>query len=166
MRAHAGIRARHETALVPRRARGFTIIEIVIVLAIAAVIAAVALPRFQDYSERTRVFQAVTDIGAMNVELTTRMNDTHAAPADLSEIGAAGKLDPWGRPYVYQNLAVKGAIGKARKNKNLVPINTYYDLYSMGKDGASSGPLTAGPSRDDVILANDGKFIGLASNYE
>jgi general secretion pathway protein G len=52
-----------------------------------------------------------------------------------------------------------------RKDRFLVPINTDYDLYSMGKDGRSSPPLTAKASRDDIIRANDGAYIGLASNY-
>jgi general secretion pathway protein G len=74
-------------------------------------------------------------------------------------------LDPWGNPYVYVDLTTAG-ISKARKNKNLVPINSEYDLYSKGKDGNSVLALTAASSRDDVVLANDGRFIGLASNYE
>jgi general secretion pathway protein G len=44
-------------------------------------------------------------------------------------------------------------------------LNTDYDLYSMGKDGKTKGPLTAKDSHDDVIRANDGRFIGLASEY-
>lgn len=52
-----------------------------------------------------------------------------------------------------------------RKDKNLVPINTQYDLYSLGADGQSKPPLTAPVSKDDVILANDGNYIGLASAY-
>jgi len=36
----------------------------------------------------------------------------------------------------------------------------------MGKDGASVPPLTAKASRDDIIRANDGRFIGLASDYD
>ena len=52
-----------------------------------------------------------------------------------------------------------------RKNRFMVPINSDYDLYSMGKDGQSVSPLTAKASRDDIIRANDGQFIGLASNY-
>ena len=36
----------------------------------------------------------------------------------------------------------------------------------MGKDGASLGPLTAKESRDDIVRANDGRFIGLASEYD
>jgi general secretion pathway protein G len=46
-----------------------------------------------------------------------------------------------------------------------VPINTTYDLYSKGKDGDSSPPLTARASQDDVVRANDGGFIGLGSRY-
>ncbi len=58
-----------------------------------------------------------------------------------------------------------GSIGQARKDRFLVPINSDFDLYSMGKDGDSVGPLTAQKSHDDVIRANDGGFYGLASNF-
>lgn len=58
-----------------------------------------------------------------------------------------------------------GGIGNARKDRFLVPINSDYDLYSTGKDGQSLAPLTAKGSSDDVIRANDGGFIGLASNF-
>ena len=149
-------------------ARGFTIIEILVVLAIVSVLASIALPRYQDYQERVRVNSAITDIRAINAALRLYMTDNKEPPASLVTVGQAGKLDPWGRPYQYLNIAgaSKSVIGKARKNKNLVPINSDFDLYSMGKDGKSSGPLTAGPSRDDVVLANDGKFVGLARDYE
>ena len=46
-----------------------------------------------------------------------------------------------------------------------MPLNSTYDLYSKGKDGASAGPLTAQSSGDDIIRANDGGYIGLASGY-
>ena len=35
----------------------------------------------------------------------------------------------------------------------------------MGKDGSSVAALTAKASRDDIIRANDGGFIGLASRF-
>ena len=44
----------------------------------------------------------------------------------------------------------------------MVPINTYFDLYSMGPDGQSVSPLTAKVSRDDIIYAHDGEYIGPA----
>jgi general secretion pathway protein G len=140
----------------------------VIVIAILGVLAMIGLPKYQDYQEKVRVNQAITDIRAINAALRLHMTDSREPPNSLAAIKQDGKLDPWGRPYQYLNIAGAGksAIGKARKNKNLVPINSDFDLYSMGKDGQSAGPLTAGQSRDDVVLANDGKFVGLAKDYE
>jgi general secretion pathway protein G len=55
--------------------------------------------------------------------------------------------------------------GQARKDRFLVPLNDDYDLYSMGKDGTSSPPLTAKVSQDDIIRANNGSYVGLASLF-
>ena len=149
------------------RGSGWTIVEMLMVIAIIGVLASVALPKYQDYRERVRVAQAITDIAAINTRIRLRMNDIRNPPGSLAEMGLDSLRDPWGRPYQYLRLAgLKGIAGKARKNKNLVPLNSDFDLYSMGKDGKSAGPLTAQASRDDVILANDGRFIGLASDYE
>jgi general secretion pathway protein G len=52
-----------------------------------------------------------------------------------------------------------------RKDRNLVPINSDYDLYSMGPDGESMPPLTAARSRDDIVRANNGGFVGTAEAY-
>jgi len=46
-----------------------------------------------------------------------------------------------------------------------VPINSDFDLWSMGPDGKSVPPLTAKASRDDIVRANDGTFYGWASDY-
>ncbi len=144
---------------------GFTLVELLIAVAIAAVLAAIALPAYSSYLERARVNQAITDIRMLNVMLRKYEDDHHDVPGGLAAVGAAGKLDPWGRPYVYLKLGAPSAAGMARKNKNLVPINSDFDLYSQGKDGASLPPLTAKPSLDDIVLANDGGFAGLASDY-
>jgi general secretion pathway protein G len=151
-----------------RRASGLTLLEILIVLAILGVISSIAYPKYQDYRERIRVSTAIGDIRVINGMLRVYINDNGEPPPSLATVGQGSKLDPWGRPYEYLNIAgaSKSVVGQARKNKNLVPINSDFDLYSKGKDGASSGPLTAGTSRDDVVLANDGKFVGLAKDYE
>lgn len=136
-----------------------------IALAIAAVLAAIAVPAYSNYVERARVAQAVSDLLALNLLARNYEEDHRAVPANLAAIGAAGKLDPWGRPYVYLKLGAPATAGQARKNKNLVPINSDFDLYSLGRNGASLPPLTAQPSLDDVVLANDGGFAGLATDY-
>lgn len=151
-----------------RRASGLTLLEILVVLAIVGVLSSIAYPKYQDYRERIRVSTAIGDIRAINAVLRIYINDNSEPPPSLAAVGQASKLDPWGRPYEYLNIsgASKSVVGKARKNKNLVPINSDFDLYSKGKDGVSAGPLTAGPSQDDVVLAHDGKFVGLAKDYE
>jgi len=147
------------------RAAGLTLVELLVVMAILAVIVSVAVPAYSKSQERTRVAQAVIDIATMNVRLTQYVDDNRSPPPSLAGISEAGKLDPWGRPYVYTNLITANQ-GQARKNKNLVPINSQFDLYSMGADGQSVPPITAAKSQDDVILASDGRFVGLASDYK
>ncbi len=58
-----------------------------------------------------------------------------------------------------------GPPAQPRKDRFLVPINSDFDLYSMGKDRESVAPLTAKKSHDDVVRANDGAFVGLASEF-
>ena len=148
-----------------RQTAGFTLLELLIGLAILALLGAIALPTYSDYAERVRVAQAIADIRLLFVGIRKYEDDNRAVPPDLAAIGAADKRDPWGRAYVYLKLGAPGTAGKARKNKNLVPINSQFDLYSKGKNGASLPPLTAMPSLDDVVLANDGTFVGLATDY-
>jgi general secretion pathway protein G len=135
-------------------------------VAILAMLAGIAYPSYQRYAERARVAQAVIDIGSISAVVKAYAVDNLTYPANLDEVGKGGMKDPWGYSYEYTNLENPKGKAKARKNKNLVPINSDFDLYSKGKDGASASPLTATASRDDVIRANDGRFIGLASDYD
>ncbi|MGI9262323.1 MAG: prepilin-type cleavage/methylation domain-containing protein, partial [Woeseiaceae bacterium] len=74
--------------------------------------------------------------------------------------------DPWGNDYQYLNIRAAGpGKGAFRKDGNLNPLNTDFDLYSMGADAASAGPLSAKNSRDDIVRANNGAFIGLGEDY-
>lgn len=153
-------------ALGRSRSAGFTLIELMLGVAILAVLAGIAYPSYQSYQERARVAQAVIDIQAIGAAVTAYAEDHRDYPASLAQIGKGGLKDPWGNAYQYTNLTDAKGLGSARKNKNLVPINSDFDLYSMGKDGASQGPLTAKASRDDVVRANNGRFVGLASDYD
>ena len=81
--------------------------------------------------------------------------------------GGGKKTSYWFEPdsaYAGQGGG-NGSKGKPRKERFLHPINSDYDLYSMGKDGESVEPLTAKKSHDDVIRANDGSFVGLAVEF-
>ncbi len=146
-----------------RRQGGVTLLELVIVMTVTMIVASIAVPAYSGYVTRARVTRAIGDIGSISLQLYRWQLNTRSFPATL---GAAGldANDPWGNPYQY--LPVAGAKrGDLRKDRNLVPINTDFDLYSVGPDGKSVGPLTAAASRDDVVRANDGSFIGVAKDY-
>lgn len=125
------------------------------------VLASIGIPRLQKSVELARVAKAIGDIQAIQTEVSS----LDSLPTSLAAVNRAGYQDPWNRPYVFLKLEGTKGKGAARKDHFLVPLNSDYDLYSKGKDGASSGPLTAKASGDDVIRANNGGFIGLASRY-
>jgi general secretion pathway protein G len=137
-----------------------------IALAIVAILISVALPAFERQREKTRVAIAVSDIGAIAAAIRLYHTDAGEFPSSLAEVGYGGNLDPWGRPYEYLNYASGKGNGKPRKDKKLKPLNSDFDLYSVGKDGQSMAPLNAKASRDDVVRARDGAFIGLAIDFD
>ena len=145
--------------------RGLTVVELTVALGILGVLTAIAVPAYQDYRTRIRNDQARRDIAVIAAGVDRYQQDSRAYPSTLAEAGMGSLLDPWGRPYQYLSMSVPGARGHARKDHALVPINTDFDLYSMGPDGRSAPPLTAQMSRDDIVRANNGAFIGPASEY-
>lgn len=145
---------------------GFGLLELMIVLVVAALLVSVAAPAYDQFVERAKQTRAVGDIGSISIEIGKyQLRNNNALPANLAELGIDVPLDPWGRPYAYLNIAAAGGLGSVRKDKNLNPLNTDFDLYSLGEDGASSSPLTAKSSRDDIVRANNGAFIGLGEDY-
>jgi len=100
----------------------------------------------------------------MEKDIKTYEIENETLPNSLSDVGQGGLLDPWGNPYEY--LKVEGANkGRLRKDRFLVPVNSDFDLYSRGKDGRSVSPFTAKASRDDIVRAADGGYVGLASGF-
>lgn len=151
----------------PGQQRAFTLVEFLVVIAIAIVVAAVAVPMYRDYVFEAQVRTVIGDIKQTEVRIERFRSENHRLPDSLAEMGYGSMRDPWGHQYAYLNIEDGGAgvKGKVRKDKSLVPINSDYDLYSPGVDGDSKPPLTAKPSRDDIVRAGDGGFIGLADKY-
>jgi general secretion pathway protein G len=56
-------------------------------------------------------------------------------------------------------------MASVRKDRFLAPINTDFDLYSMGPDGESRAQLNVAASRDDVIRAANGSYFGVAQEF-
>ena len=134
-------------------------------LAVLGILLSIAAPSYHGYVERGRIARVCGDFSSVAVKAVQFYADHRRYPDTLAEIGQDSLRDPWGRPYVYLNLTVPANLNDARKDKNLHPINTDFDLYSVGPDGKSVKPLTAQPSQDDLIRARNGAFCGYVRDY-
>lgn len=143
---------------------GFTLIELMMVISILGVLFAIAMPSYQSFIEKADAATAMADISVIIDGIVAYELDYGELPSSLSAAGVALN-DPWGNPYQYVNIATVNGLGGLRKDRSLVPINSDYDLYSKGKDGRSQGPLTAQVSKDDIIRANNGAFVGMVEDF-
>jgi len=147
------------------KSKGFTVVELLIVVAVLLTISAIAIPNLMAALDEARIARAVGDIRTLEDEIALYDTINGKLPDDLSQVGYGNYLDPWHNPYQYLNHATMKGNGQARKDRFLVPLNSDYDLYSMGKDGQSIPPLTAKSSQDDILRASDGSYLGLASQF-
>ena len=123
-------------------ALGFTLIELMVVLVIIGVLAALIVPNVLDRADDARVMAARTDVNNLNQALKLYKLDNQrlpstdqglqaliikptAAPVPPNWKAYLDKLpnDPWGRPYQYLNPGVKGEV----------------DVMSLGADGQPGG---------------------------
>lgn len=124
---------------IQRRNSAFTLIELLLVMVILVVLAAVVVPKFADRSRQARTNAAKADIAAMSTALDAFEIDNGRYPSTEEGLGSLianpGNLpnwhgpyisksgtpaDPWGQPYVYSYPGT---------NK---PGS--FDLYSYGED--------------------------------
>jgi general secretion pathway protein G len=130
-----------------RRNAGFTLIEVMVVVVILGILAAIVVPKIMDRPDQARIIKAQSDIRALEAALDLYRLDQFSYPSTDEGLEAlvnppvsnkesarwksGGYLDrmpkdPWNNPYQYLNPGVHSSI----------------DLYSLGKDGQ--------PSDDDI----------------
>ena len=145
----------------------FTLIELIIVLAIVGTLMSVGMPLYKGQLERARVMVCISDIKNMQERIKDFIFEERRLPDTLVEVPGAKRLDPWGNPYEYLRIEGNRDVAKNfwRKDRFLVPINNEYYLYSKGRDGQSEKQLHKDVSHDDIIRANDGIFVGKASEF-
>ena len=127
-----------------RKTRGFTLIEIMIVVVILGILAAIIVPKLTDQPEKARAVKAQQDIRAVESAIQLYKLDNFYYPSTQQGLEAlvtrpsgdpqarnykqGGYLprlpkDPWGQPYQYLSPGVKGE----------------YDVFSYGADGKPGG---------------------------
>ena len=147
---------------------GFTLLEVAIAVSILGLIAAVAIPSYLDHRNKVKFNSALSELQHLDMEIYQYTYETGALPDALVDLGTSAITDPWGRPYQYLRIdggTTPGLNGKRRRDKNANPVNSDYDLYSMGKDGKTTAQFTAQNARDDIVRANDGQYWGLAEDH-
>lgn len=152
----------------PLYSRGMALVEIVMSVMLVTLVLTLMVPaalRLVDKAKQDSVTGQLREIQ----EKVDEFHKTHSRyPISLSEIYESVPVDPWNNPYQYLSLAegLQKTRGQARKYKGMKMINSDYDLYSMGPDGKSAPPLTAEPARDDIIRANNGRYIGGVNEFQ
>ena len=160
------------------RNRGFTLVEIIISVVIIGILAAIAIPAYNRFVQLSLNDIAIREIKMLEPAIKMYELVNTGIPPNLNVLGPVDFLDtngdsitrtppffdPWGNPYRFVNFDLDPP-GWRRKDHALVPINNDYDLFSMGADGLSAPALTAPRSKDDIVRADNGKFVGLGADY-
>ena len=135
-----------------------------IVILLIGILTAIAMPYYGDWRNRVKTAQATSEIIGNEAIVETYVALNKTLPNSFADMPQAKTVDPWGRPYVFYNIDANGK-GHARKDHALNPLNTDYDMYSLGPDGLTKPQITQKDSVDDVIRASNGGYVGQAAGF-
>lgn len=114
-----------------RLAAGFTLIEVLVVVVILGILAAIIVPNLMDKPGQARTTKAKADIRAVESALNMYRLDHHIYPTTDEGLESLvptylprAPMDPWSRPYQYLTPGTQGG---------------EFDLYTLGRDGQQGG---------------------------
>lgn len=121
-----------------RASRGFTLVELLLVLVILALIGGLVLPGIIGKAEGAKVKAAGSQINRLAMAVESFYLDTGTTPDDLSDlVGESSDVDGWNGPYVKKS-SLKDPWGREYVY-NYPGDHGDFDLYSYGADGQPGG---------------------------
>ncbi|HEZ7227951.1 TPA: pilin [Neisseria meningitidis] len=142
--------------------KGFTLIELMIVIAIVGILAAVALPAYQDYTARAQVSEAILLAEGQKSAVTEYYLNHGEWPANNSSAGVASASDIKGK-YVQSVTVANGVITAqmASSNVNKEIKDKKLSLWAKRQDGSvkwfCGQPVTRAAADSDDVAAANGK---------
>jgi type II secretion system protein G len=140
----------------PSTCRGFTVLELLIVVAVIGVVVAIALPNVVYAIQRARQSRTMADMRTIGRALVLYEQDYVDYPIETS-LASAENL----RPYLLPYLGYFKATDAWRRQYWYVSDGHIYTLISHGLDGNADMPYTNGPTHrfEEDIVMSEGIFL-------
>ncbi|CAM07570.1 fimbrial protein precursor (pilin) [Neisseria meningitidis Z2491] len=145
--------------------KGFTLIELMIVIAIVGILAAVALPAYQDYTARAQVSEAILLAEGQKSAVTEYYLNHGEWPSNNTSAGVASSTDIKGK-YV-QSVEVKNGVvtaTMASSNVNNEIKGKKLSLWAKRQDGSVKWFCGQPVKRNDTATTNDDVKADTAAN--
>ncbi|HGO4153315.1 TPA: pilin [Neisseria gonorrhoeae] len=150
--------------------KGFTLIELMIVIAIVGILAAVALPAYQDYTARAQVSEAILLAEGQKSAVTEYYLNHGEWPENNASAGVASASEIKGK-YVQKVEVAKGVVTAqmASSNVNKEIKDKRLSLWAKRQDGSvkwfCGQPVTRADKANDTVADATGKDNGINTKH-